>query len=42
MEVHAPDGPYRRAFPALIALGVAFTVFRMVISGLTTHLGIDV
>lgn len=42
VEVHAPDGPYRRAFPVLIALGVAFTLFRILISGLTTHFGIDV
>lgn len=42
VEVHAPDGPYRRAFPALIALGVAFTLFRVLISALTTHNGIDV
>ena len=42
VEVHAPDGPYRRAFPCLLALGVVFTVFRVVISGLTTHFGIDV
>jgi energy-coupling factor transport system permease protein len=42
VEVHAPDGPYRRAFPALIALGVAFTLFRMLISGLTAHSGLNV
>ena len=42
VEAHAPDGPYRRAFPALIALGVAFGLFRVAIAALTTHNGIDV
>jgi energy-coupling factor transport system permease protein len=42
VEVHAPEGPYRRAFPLLLALGVAFTLFRIVISALTAHSGIDV
>ena len=42
VEVHAPEGPYRRAFPVLLALGVAFTAFRIVISGLTAHSGVDV
>jgi energy-coupling factor transport system permease protein len=42
VEAHAPDGPYRRAFPALIALGVVFGLFRVAIAALTTHNGIDV
>ena len=42
VEAHAADGPYRRAFPALIAVGVAFGLIRVVIAALTTHNGIDV
>jgi energy-coupling factor transport system permease protein len=42
VEVHAPDGPYRRAFPALLAVGVVFALIRVVISALTAHSGIDV
>ena len=42
VEVHAPDGPYRRAFPALLALGVVFALFRVALAALTTHNGIDV
>jgi len=42
VEAHAPDGPYRRAFPALIALGVTFGLIRVAIAALTTHNGIDV
>jgi energy-coupling factor transport system permease protein len=42
VEAHAPEGPYRRAFPALIALGVVFGLFRVTIAALTTHNGIDV
>ena len=42
VEAHAPEGPYRRAFPALIALGVVFGLFRVAIAALTTHNGIDV
>jgi energy-coupling factor transport system permease protein len=42
VEAHAPDGPYRRAFPALVALGVVFGLFRIAIAALTTHNGIDV
>ena len=42
VEVHAPEGPYRRAFPVLLMLGVVFTLFRIVISALTAHSGIDV
>src|SRR3954470_14443650 len=42
VEAHAADGPYRRAFPALVALGVVFGMFRVTIAALTTHNGIDV
>jgi energy-coupling factor transport system permease protein len=42
VEAHAPPGPYRRAFPALIALGVVFGLFRVAIAALTTHNGIDI
>jgi energy-coupling factor transport system permease protein len=42
VEVHAPDGPYRRAFPALLAVGVVFALIRVVLSALTAHNGIDV
>lgn len=42
VEAHAADGPYRRAFPALIAVGVAFGLIRVVIAALTTHNGIDI
>jgi energy-coupling factor transport system permease protein len=42
VEVHAEDGPYRRAFPALVALGVVFSLVRVVLAALTTHNGIDV
>jgi energy-coupling factor transport system permease protein len=42
VEVHAPPGPYRRAFPILLAVGVAFSLIRVVIAALTAHNGIDV
>lgn len=42
VEVHAPDGPYRRAFPILVAVGVVFTVVRVVLAALTTHTGLHV
>jgi energy-coupling factor transport system permease protein len=42
VEAHAPDGPYRRAFPALIALGVVFGLARVSIAALATHNGVDV
>src|SRR5206468_5794631 len=38
-EVHAGDGPLRRAFPILVGLGVAFLVFRVVLTAGTTHGG---
>lgn len=42
VEVHAPDGPYRRAFPALLAVGVVFALIRVVLAALTAHNGVDV
>lgn len=42
VEAHAPDGPYRKAFPALIMVGLVFGLIRVVIAALTTHNGIDV
>lgn len=42
VEVHAPDGPYRRAFPALLAVGVVFALIRVMIALLTAHNGLDV
>jgi len=39
VETHAEPGPYRRAFPALIALGLAFSAVRVALAALTTHLG---
>lgn len=42
VEAHAPDGPYRKAFPALIMVGLVFGLIRVVIAALTTHTGVDV
>ncbi|MGZ4690418.1 MAG: energy-coupling factor transporter transmembrane component T [Acidimicrobiia bacterium] len=42
VEVHAPDGPFRRAFPALLAVGVVFALIRVVLSALTAHAGTHV
>lgn len=42
VEVHAPPGPFRRAFPALLTLGVVFAAVRVAIAALTTHNGVDV
>src|SRR5262245_66019789 len=42
VEVHAPHGPYRRAFPVLLAVGVVFALIRVVLATLTTHNGLDV
>lgn len=39
VEVHAPDGPFRRAFPVLLAVGVVFALVRVVLSALTAHDG---
>lgn len=41
VEVHAPDGPYARAFPLLVALGAAFALVRIVLAAATTHTGLD-
>ena len=35
VETHAEPGPYRRAFPALIGLGVVFSLVRVVLAALT-------
>ncbi len=32
VEVHAPPGPYARAFPVLVALGVTFALVRIVLA----------
>jgi len=40
VEVHAPPGPYARAFPVLVALGVAFAAVRVVLAAATTHTGL--
>jgi len=40
VEVHAPPGPYARAFPVLVALGVTFALVRIVLAAATTHTGI--
>jgi energy-coupling factor transport system permease protein len=42
VETFGDDGPYRRAFPALLLLGVVFSLVRVVLAALTTHNGIDV
>ena len=42
VEAHAPDGPYRQAFPILVGLGVVFGLFRVAIAALTTHNGLNV
>jgi energy-coupling factor transport system permease protein len=42
VEVHAPGGPYRRAFPILLTVGVLFSVVRVTLAVLTTHNGIDI
>ncbi|MEI8336909.1 MAG: energy-coupling factor transporter transmembrane component T [Actinomycetes bacterium] len=39
VETHAVDGPFKRAFPALLALGVIFSLIRVVLAALTTHTG---
>ena len=39
VETHAEPGPYRRAFPALILLGLAFSLVRVALAALTTHIG---
>lgn len=37
VAAHAQPGPLARAFPALVALGVAFAMVRVVLTTLTTH-----
>lgn len=42
VEMFAEDGPYRRAFPALLLVGVIFSLVRVTLAALTTHNGIDI
>lgn len=42
VEAHAPDGPYRRTFPSLLLLGVAYSAIRVALAALTAHNGINV
>jgi energy-coupling factor transport system permease protein len=42
VEVHAPDTPLARAFPALITMGVVFALVRVVLTAATTHGGAHV
>ena len=37
VSLHARPGPYARAFPILVGVGVFFAVARMVLTVLTTH-----
>ncbi len=37
VSIHAQPGPYARAFPILLAVGVLFAVIRMVLTVATTH-----
>jgi energy-coupling factor transport system permease protein len=37
VSIHARPGPYARAFPILLAVGVLFAVVRMVLTVATTH-----
>ena len=37
VSIHAHPGPYARAFPMLLAVGVLFAVVRMVLTVATTH-----
>lgn len=39
VEVHGLDTPLARAFPALVAMGVAFALVRIVLTAATTHGG---
>jgi energy-coupling factor transport system permease protein len=42
VEAHAPDGPYRRAFPILVGLGCVFGIVRVFMAALTTHNGLNI
>lgn len=42
VESHAEPGPFRRAFPVLIAAATVFVLVRVVLTTLTTHAGADV
>ena len=37
VSIHARPGPYARAFPVLVGIGVVFAVVRMVLTVATTH-----
>ncbi len=40
VQVHGSDGPFARAFPVLLTLGVVFMVIRVALTAATTHTGI--
>jgi energy-coupling factor transporter transmembrane protein EcfT len=42
VSAYALPGPFARAFPILLALGVVFALLRVVLMALTTHGGVDV
>jgi energy-coupling factor transporter transmembrane protein EcfT len=42
VSAYGLHGPFARAFPILLALGVVFAVLRVVLMALTTHGGLDV
>ena len=37
VSIHARPGPYARAFPVLVGVGIVFAVVRMVLTVATTH-----
>jgi len=40
VQVHGSDGPFARAFPVLLGLGVVFMVIRVALTAATTHTGV--
>ncbi|MGZ8766175.1 MAG: hypothetical protein ACXW2C_10845 [Acidimicrobiia bacterium] len=40
VQVHGSDGPFARAFPVLLTLGVVFMVIRVALTAATTHTGV--
>jgi energy-coupling factor transport system permease protein len=40
VQVHGAGGPFARAFPVLVTLGVVFAVVRVVLTAVTTHGGL--
>ena len=40
VQVHGSDGPFARAFPVLLTLGVVFMAIRVALTAATTHTGI--